>query len=267
MGGDCLSAVDALCIDEMKLCRLRGRMGVRGSNWASPMLRRSSHLQRNSVLPVSSCASLKLLDPCIWLSYTGSCGLRRPMLLLQEMRQASVVGGCPRMHLTPRIQNLRWFSCHFSLSAQPAWFNADASLDRPVGLQVLICALEALAQLVLLDLQRRGDPTSNIGCVVARQFCDNMGVVGASAKGLHKGAIGLHFTGLGFLLRGSLHKFPRVSHGRRAEYLGGCAFTGPRLQPCLLGATNGESGPTGKDLWPLGDQMCCPADAVAVSWV
>ena len=42
----------------------------------------------------------------------------------------------------PRIQNFRWFSCQFSLSALPAWFKADASLDRPVGLQVLICALD-----------------------------------------------------------------------------------------------------------------------------
>ena len=68
---------------------------------------------------------------------------------------SSVVGGCPR-------------------SALPAWFKANASLDRPVGLQVLICALEALDQLVLLDVQPPDDPTSNIGCVVARQFCDNV---------------------------------------------------------------------------------------------
>ena len=75
------------------------KMGVRGSNWVSPMLRISSHLPRNSGLPVSSCASLSLLDPCIWLSCTGSRGWRQQMLLLQDMPQTSVVGGCPRIQL------------------------------------------------------------------------------------------------------------------------------------------------------------------------
>ena len=68
------------------------------------------------------------------------------------------------------------------MDALPTWFRADAGSEHD-NLQLLICALEALAQLVLLALQRRMVSRSNVGCLVIRQFCDNMGVVGDSAKG------------------------------------------------------------------------------------
>lgn len=81
------------------------------------------------------------------------------------------------------VSELRWFSYQFSMDALPAWFKADATLEHDANLQLLICALEALAQLVLLALQRRQASHSNVGCLVIRQFCHNMGVVGASATG------------------------------------------------------------------------------------
>ena len=58
----------------------------------------------------------------------------------------------------------------------------------------MICALEALPELVLLALlQRRKDFRSKVGCLVFRQFSDNMRTIGASAISCSSlGAFGLN---------------------------------------------------------------------------
>ena len=76
-----------------------------------------------------------------------------------------------------------WFSISLDKSSLPEWF-----VPKGAGLQDVISSLEALAQLVLLVLQRQ-DPESrirspNVGCLAVRQRCDNLGVVGACEKGL-----------------------------------------------------------------------------------
>ena len=76
-----------------------------------------------------------------------------------------------------------WFSFHLDRAALPGWFvGGDADLETR------ICALEALAQLVLLAMQvqeyAHGPRRPNVGCIALRQQSDNLGVVCSSAKGL-----------------------------------------------------------------------------------
>ena len=78
-----------------------------------------------------------------------------------------------------------WFSLRIHRSDLPQWFTQSCENG---GLQQVICGLEALAQLLLLDgiVQDLGhDPTIlNSALVSVRQRCDNMGFVCAAAKGM-----------------------------------------------------------------------------------
>ena len=81
------------------------------------------------------------------------------------------------------VTQIRWFSFHVRRSDLPVWFICGEKGTQKPSLQALICALEALAQLILLVLQRQDGLVANAGRVVVRQFCDNLGVVGATSKG------------------------------------------------------------------------------------
>ena len=76
--------------------------------------------------------------------------------------------------------NIHYFSIQLDVAALPAWFlNGKSEVQRSIA------ALEALAQLVLLDGQRRRlGSDSNLGWLSLRQACDNAGVVCATQKGL-----------------------------------------------------------------------------------
>ena len=88
----------------------------------------------------------------------------------------------PGEHIHPR--NIRYFAISLRLRDLPAWFLKPLEKgDR--NLQPLIAAFEALAQLVLLECRCLSLPrTGDVGWLAMRQECDNMGVVGASAKGM-----------------------------------------------------------------------------------
>ena len=64
----------------------------------------------------------------------------------------------------------------------PSLVRLHPQKDQPASLQSIMCALEALAQLVLLVLQRQDGLVTNAGRAVVRQQGDNLGVVGAAAK-------------------------------------------------------------------------------------
>ena len=76
--------------------------------------------------------------------------------------------------------NIYYFTYHLQHSELPRWFTRPGK-----DLQAYIAALEALAQLVLLDCQRRViQMHSSFAWISLRQFCDNAGVVCVSQKGL-----------------------------------------------------------------------------------
>ncbi|CAE7395870.1 HFA1 [Symbiodinium sp. CCMP2592] len=81
------------------------------------------------------------------------------------------------------VSSIVWFSIPLDAHSLPGWF-ADDDTD----LETTICALEALAQLVLLVMQVSETACSsrrpNVGCIALRQQSDNLGVVCSSAKGL-----------------------------------------------------------------------------------
>ena len=76
--------------------------------------------------------------------------------------------------------NICYFTYQLQHSELPRWFTRPGK-----DLQAYIAALEALAQLVLLDCQRRVIQMHSIFAWISlRQFCDNAGVVCVSQKGL-----------------------------------------------------------------------------------
>ena len=81
------------------------------------------------------------------------------------------------------VSSIIWFSISLDARSLPDWFAADGA-----DLETKICALVALAQLVLLVMQVREAAGSrcrpNVGCIALRQQSDNLGVVCLSAKGL-----------------------------------------------------------------------------------
>ena len=77
-------------------------------------------------------------------------------------------------------ENICYFSIPLQPSDLPAWFLCEGKED----LQKYICALEALAQLVLLACQLQSDEQVDSGWIALRQLSDNMGVVGACTKAL-----------------------------------------------------------------------------------
>ena len=80
--------------------------------------------------------------------------------------------------------HIYYFSIAIHLGELPAWFVKPLGADKR-DLQPLIAALEALAQLVLLEARCSSLPrTGDIGWLAIQQACDNMGVVGACAKGM-----------------------------------------------------------------------------------
>ena len=76
--------------------------------------------------------------------------------------------------------NIQWFSISLRQEDLPKWFTEEAQ-----DLQSLISALEALAQLVLLECRLSSpDGVGRVGWCSLRQGCDNFGVVCATSKGL-----------------------------------------------------------------------------------
>ncbi|CAJ1333457.1 unnamed protein product [Effrenium voratum] len=101
---------------------------------------------------------------------------------------------------------VEWFIFALTRDSLPAWFRCPSTPD----LQKTICALEALAQLVLLVL-RAPDVSAGVPpgyTLVLRQLCDNMGVVCSTAKQLSLKeplcfvlqAVGFHSCRLGLAL-------------------------------------------------------------------
>ena len=82
----------------------------------------------------------------------------------------------PNKDLQP--SNLKWFSIQLATGDPPDWFDQGKK-----GLQTHICALEALAQLVLTACIMLAPP-SWAGSVVLRQWSDNQGTVGAFTKNM-----------------------------------------------------------------------------------
>ena len=83
------------------------------------------------------------------------------------------------------LANVKYFSCYIRRVDLPTWFLQDDDGKQVQALQSCMCALEALAQLVLLDAQLRdGQSHASLGRVCVRQQCDNLGVVRSSSKGL-----------------------------------------------------------------------------------
>ena len=79
--------------------------------------------------------------------------------------------------------NIHWFSWQLTREDLPKWFKAEDSSS--LQLQSSICALEALAQLVLLLLRVKQGSFHGSRCNIAlRQQCDNAGVVFSTKKGL-----------------------------------------------------------------------------------
>ena len=77
-------------------------------------------------------------------------------------------------------ENIYYYTIQGDVGALPSWFMAG---ER--GIQRKIAALEALAQLVLLDGQKQHlQEQIGLGWISLRQACGNAGVVGASHKGL-----------------------------------------------------------------------------------
>ena len=96
-----------------------------------------------------------------------------------QRRQAWEAGGClPGTSLTPR----RYVGSLSAFSGQTCRIGCGPR-RKPQACRRFICALEALAQLILLVLQRQDGIVTNAGRVVVRQRCDNLGVVGTSATG------------------------------------------------------------------------------------
>ena len=85
----------------------------------------------------------------------------------------------PSKDLQP--SNLKWFSIQLSASDLPDWFDQGKK-----DLQTHICALEALAQLVLTAgiIEDGLAPPTWAGSVVLRQLSDNQGTVGAFTKNM-----------------------------------------------------------------------------------
>lgn len=77
--------------------------------------------------------------------------------------------------------NLKWFSIQLTVNELPDWFHQGKK-----DLQTHICALEALAQLVLTAciIEDGLAPPSWAGSVVLRQWSDNQGTVGAFTKNM-----------------------------------------------------------------------------------
>eukprot|EP00435_Cladocopium_sp_Y103_P069545 s709_g33.t1 len=91
------------------------------------------------------------------------------------------IGGwflCPSDKLA--AGNIWWFSVQLKAGDLPPWFKSSSG-----DLQGCIAALEALAQLVLLACQQQHFAIHSASQWVSlRQWCDNMGVVASSHKGL-----------------------------------------------------------------------------------
>ena len=95
----------------------------------------------------------------------GRCGIERWFLL-------------PGAALHP--SNIYYFTYQLEHSDLPSWLTKPGK-----DLQACIAALEALAQLVLLDCQRRVIRMhSSFAWISLRQLCDNAGVVCVLHKGL-----------------------------------------------------------------------------------
>ena len=83
--------------------------------------------------------------------------------------------------LTCHPANIHWFSWQLTRQSLPKWFKTK---DSP-SMQSTICALEALAQLVLLLLRVQQGSFHSSRCSIAlRQQCDNAGVVFSTKKSL-----------------------------------------------------------------------------------
>ena len=95
--------------------------------------------------------------------------------------KAGVGGWWLRPGCELRPENICWFSYAVTAEELPEWFVG------PQGMESVICALEALAQLILCALILREEPLgrrpAHVGRLAVRQHCDNTGVVGAIAKG------------------------------------------------------------------------------------
>lgn len=79
-----------------------------------------------------------------------------------------------------RPSNALWFSIPVDKSALPAWFWKNSG-----PLQKVIASLEALAQLVLVELRaREGSQGMSSWTLQLRQLCDNQAVASACAKWL-----------------------------------------------------------------------------------
>ena len=83
------------------------------------------------------------------------------------------------------LANIQYFAISLKRSDLPAWFCHDNDGKQVPSLQSCICALEALAQLVLLDVRlSAGEVKASLGRICVRQQCDNFGVVCSTSKGL-----------------------------------------------------------------------------------
>ena len=125
-------------------------------------------------------------------SCTLSVPMHAPVHLVEEEAQGVVaavdafgegdvagLGGwwlCPGHDLD--LANIQYFAISLKRSDLPAWFCHDNDGKQVPSLQSCICALEALAQLVLLDARlSAGEVKASLGRICVRQQCDNLGVV------------------------------------------------------------------------------------------
>ena len=81
-------------------------------------------------------------------------------------------------------ENICWFSYQLQREDLPEWFKPDKEQPQ-CGLAGCIAALEALAQLVLMECRSQSHLDSSVGRCVLRQLCDTAGVVAASATALN----------------------------------------------------------------------------------
>ena len=124
-------------------------------------------------------------------------------------------------------ENVHVFAYQFSLKDLPRWFKADQSCEK-VGLQLLLCAFKALAQLV-----------GTAGAEEKSWACSDSRVPGASAvrqhgvcvrffeRLLHKGAPSVCPTSRSTLLYEALSQFSCVACAWRAQPVGRCPIPRP----------------------------------------
>ena len=154
-------------------CEFRQR---HGPNLVTLHLGQLQASKQEAAVSLSSRALMKQMRQCTWLS------------MADALAEGDVVGLGGRW-LPPNCEldltNIKYFAVGAHRSDLPSGFCTDDKGKPVASLQSSICALEALAQLMLLDARlSEGQFRASLGRICVRQRCAKMGVVCSTNKRL-----------------------------------------------------------------------------------